>query len=154
MLTVYGFREKKENCLQTDMYISKREARAEALKRGFRSKFELTFATMIEELKLKVEYESKKISYTKPAKKHSYTPDWTIGWNKYIETKGIFSASDRQKTLLVRKQNPEITVYMLFQNSRVTLSKKSKTTYGMWCDDNEIPWADIRDVDKWKGWFN
>lgn len=136
------------------MRISKRQARQGALSRGFRSKFEDNFSSMLIELKLKVEYETDKITFIQPAKKRIYTPDWKIGTNQYIETKGLFTAADRQKTLLVREQNPEIKVYLLFQNSRVTLTKKSKTTYAMWCDKNNIEWADIKDIDKWKGWFS
>lgn len=103
---------------------------------------------------MKAIYEKDKIAYTVPETSRTYHPDWFIGDRRYIETKGRFTSYDRSKTLWVRKSNPEITVYLLFQDSKKTLSKKSKTTYGDWCNKHGIPWADIRDTEKWKGWFN
>ncbi|HET8688062.1 MAG TPA: hypothetical protein VFM18_15615 [Methanosarcina sp.] len=120
----------------------------------YRSKFEEKFAVTLANLALKAIYEKDNIKYTVPETIKTYHPDWYIGPRKYIETKGRFTAYDRSKTLWVRKSNPEITVYLLFQDSRKTLSKKSRTTYGDWCDKHDIPWADIKDIDKWKGWFN
>jgi Phage endonuclease I len=136
------------------MRISKRTARKEAISKGYRSKFELDFSKKLKELKLKALYESEKIHYIQPEKRRTYNPDWTIGKNKYIEQKGRFTTSDRQKTLLVQLSNPNIKVYLIFQNSNITLSKVSNTTYGMWCDKNGIEWADIKNVTKWSKWFN
>jgi hypothetical protein len=136
------------------MRISKRKARKEAIANGYRSKFELTFANKLKELGLKAEYESEKIHYIQPEKVRMYNPDWTIRKGIYIETKGRFTATDRAKMLFVIKSNPFITFYMIFQNSNVTLSKVSKTTYGQWCDKNGIEWADIKNITKWSKWFN
>lgn len=135
------------------MRITKRKARKEAIASGYRSKFELTFANKLKELGLKAEYESEKIHYIQPEKVRTYNPDWTIGRDIYIETKGRFSASDRAKMVLVQRSNPTVKFYILFQNSNVTLSKVSKTTYGQWCDKNDIEWADIKDVKRWESWF-
>lgn len=133
--------------------ISRREARKEALKAGFRSNFEYEFSKKLKALKKKVSYETDKLLYTQPEVKRVYTPDWTIKKDVYIETKGIFSSVDRKKILLVLKSNPEITLYLLFQNSKLTLSKKSNTTYAEWCDKNNIKWADIKDINRWRKWF-
>ena len=135
------------------MRVSKRTARKEALSKGYRSNFELSFAKRLTELKLKAQYESEKIYYVQPEKIRIYHPDWTIGKNVYIETKGRFTASDRQKILYVMKSNLFCTIYLLFQNSKVTLSKVSKTTYGDWCTKNGVLWADIRDEKTWRKWF-
>jgi hypothetical protein len=135
------------------MRISKRIARKESLEHGFRSKFEFDFSKQLKQLKLKAKYEDTKLNYIVPEKTKKYTPDWTIREGFYIETKGQFTASDRAKMLWVREHNPTITVYLLFQNSKVTLSKLSKTTYAEWCNKNNIEWADIKDIKKWKGWF-
>lgn len=135
------------------MQITKKKARKEAFKQGYRSNFELTFATKLKELGLKAQYESEKIHYIQPEKVRTYNPDWTIRKGYYIETKGRFIASDRQKILMVQKSNPKITIYLLFQNSKVTLSKVSNTTYGDWCDTRGIIWADIKDITKWSKWF-
>jgi hypothetical protein len=135
------------------MRITKRTARREALKNGYRSKFELQFSKKLETLKIKVQYETDKIVYIQPEKQRTYIPDWTIGKNRYIETKGRFTAQDRQKVLCVIKSNPKIKLYLLFQNAKVTLSKVSKTSYGDWCDKNNIEWADIKDENKWLSWI-
>ena len=136
------------------MRITKRKARKEAIANGYRSKFELTFANKLKELGLKAQYESEKIHYIQPEKVRTYNPDWTIRKGIYIETKGRFTASDRQKMLYVQQSNPNEVFYLLFQNSSVTLSKASKTTYGQWCDKNGIEWADIKNERKWSKWFN
>lgn len=86
-------------------------------------------------------YEVDKFSYTIPASKHIYTPDFKLSDTKYLEAKGIFDAADRKKMKLMKEQHPHITFYMLFQNAHKKLSKTSKTTYAMWCDKNEIPWG-------------
>lgn len=130
-----------------------RKARKEALSKGYRSKFELNFANKLKELGLEVEYEKTKVIYTQPETIRTYIPDWYISKNVFVETKGRFTGTDRKKILFVRRSNPKITLYLLFQNSKVTLSKISKTTYGMWCTKNSIPWADIKEVDKWRKWF-
>jgi len=135
------------------MRITKRKARKEAIANGYRSKFELTFANKLKELGLKALYESEKIHYIQPEKVRTYNPDWTIRENIYIETKGRFTASDRAKMVLVQRSNPNVTFYMVFQNSNITLSKASKTTYGVWCNKNGIEWADIKNITKWSKWF-
>jgi len=135
------------------MRVTKRTARQEAFDNGYRSKFEYDFAKKLKKYKLKATYEPDKIKYVQPEISRTYCPDWKIKHNVYIETKGIFSSSDRKKMLLMRISNPNIKVYMLFMSARNTLNKRSKTTYGMWCDKNGIEWADIKNVKKWKGWF-
>lgn len=135
------------------MRSSKRFARKTAFEHGFRSNFEYDFSKLLIQYNLKATYETEKIKYIVPEAKKTYCPDWVIGTSTYIETKGVFSATDRKKILLVRKSNPETTVYLLFQNSKVRLSKKSNTTYAEWCNKNEIIWADIRDIKRWTSWF-
>lgn len=135
------------------MRCSKRTARKEALAHGYRSNFEYDFFKQLETYKLKAEYETEKLSYIVPETKKTYTPDWVIGESIFIETKGRFSSPDRKKILLVRKCNPKAVLYLLFQNSKITLSKKSKTTYAEWCDKNGLIWSDIRDIKRWRAWF-
>lgn len=94
-----------------------------------------------ETLGKEVTYEPDKLTYTIPASQHTYTPDFKLRDKTYIEGKGIMDATDRKKMKLVKEQYPDITFYMLFQNAHKRLSKKSKTTYAMWCDKNGIPWG-------------
>jgi len=74
---------------------------------------------------------------------HTYNPDWKIKENTFLETKGLFKASDRAKHLHIREQHPELTVYLVFQNPNNKLSRVSKTTYGEWCTKHGIEWATI-----------
>lgn len=85
-------------------------------------------------------YETEKIQYTK---EHTYTPDFVLGKNTYLECKGRFVAADRAKHLLIKKQHPEITVYFLFERPYNTLSKASKTTYAEWCERNQFEWTTL-----------
>lgn len=136
------------------MRITKRFARKEALLAGFRSKFELDFSKKIKSIHKKAEYEADKIPYIVPQQTKNYIPDWKIAPKTYIETKGLFSSTDRKKIILVLLHNPGIKLYLLFQNSKLTISKKSKTTYGDWADKNNIEWSDIKNITKWRKWFN
>jgi hypothetical protein len=133
---------------------SKRFHRREAISKGFRSKFELDVAKWFVEEKLSVEYEPCKIKYTVPESQHVYTPDFQPlkKDNIYLEAKGYFSAADRKKMLHVIRSNPEIEFRMILQNSSMKISKRSKTTYAMWCDKNNIEWCDWKDKTKLKRW--
>lgn len=78
------------------------------------------------------EYETIKLSYTTP---HTYTPDFTdVQGKRIIETKGWFPPSDRAKMLAVKRDNPDWTIALCFQNPETKISKKSKTTYRQWAE--------------------
>lgn len=104
----------------------------------YKSKLESTFAKTF-----KLPYEQDKINYTI---EHTYNPDWTVSENVFLETKGIFDFEDRRKTLAVKKQHPNITVALVFQNSKAKIYKGSKTTYAEWCDKHKVIWFDIKDA--------
>ena len=106
----------------------------------YRSKFESQFAAVV--VGKSVKYETDKIKYEIPASKHTYTPDFTLAPNVYIETKGRFVASDRKKHLLIKKQHPEITILFVFMNARNTITKTSKTTYADWAKQNDFQYID------------
>lgn len=99
----------------------------------FKSKFEEELAKFykIEDL-----YEADKLEYILI---NRYTPDFSFG-NIYVEAKGFWKPSDRRKMLEVMKQHPKKKFIMFFQDSSVKISKRSKTTYGDWCDKNNIEW--------------
>jgi hypothetical protein len=97
-------------------------------------------------------YEQDKIKYTIPAKVHTYTPDFKITNNTYIETKGQWTLQDRKKALLVQEQHPHILIlYVLYRNQR--LSKKSTTTYLEWAMKNKLPCCLYSDSDTWKAFI-
>ncbi|MGH7746923.1 MAG: endonuclease I [Candidatus Dormibacteria bacterium] len=87
-------------------------------------------------------YEKERVYYTVPEKVHFYLPDWELD-SVLIETKGRFTSTDRKKILLVKEQNPELQLLMVFGRPQNTLSKKSKTTYGDWCTANKISWVGV-----------
>lgn len=76
-------------------------------------------------------------------KEHTYNPDWTLRPGVFLEAKGRFTSADRAKHLAVKKQNPDVIVYFLFEKPYQTLNKRSKTTYADWCDKNGFPWTTL-----------
>ena len=103
----------------------------------FRSKFEKRIA---KNSKKGWTYESLTLSWQPPIKK--YTPDFILPNGVIVEAKGHFNIQDRLKMLCVIAQHPEKDIRMLFMNANNKISKKSKTSYGGWCDNNGIKWAE------------
>ena len=92
------------------------------------------------------------IEYLKPAKVHKYLPDFVVG-NIIIEAKGRFESEDRSKHLLIRKQygHPDeggLDIRFLFSNPRQKISKKSQTTYAMWCERYGFKYADLNGLEE------
>ena len=113
------------------------------LRYGFRSGLEERIANELETESVEFEFEETKLKYVKPQKTHTYTPDFYLPKQKiFIETKGLFTSADRQKMRLVKEQHPELDIRFIFNNSKTRISKKSKTTYGMWCEKYKFPFAD------------
>ena len=84
-----------------------------------------------------------KIVYFQPEIKKTYTPDFPIqNTQLVIETKGAFNSADRKKMKTIKAQNPNLDIRFIFSNSRARISKKSKTTYGMWCERYGYKYAD------------
>jgi G:T-mismatch repair DNA endonuclease (very short patch repair protein) len=109
----------------------------------FRSGLEEKVADLLEGLGITYKYESEKLSYTI---EHNYTPDFVLPNYTYLETKGYWDAADRRKVLAVKKANPEIDLRMIFQSPYNKISKKSKTTYAMWCEKHAIPWTSFHNI--------
>jgi hypothetical protein len=113
-----------------------------AKKYGFKSGLEETISQQIESQGIKVEYETEKVPYIIPASTHTYSPDFKLPNGIRVETKGRFVAADRKKHLLVKEQNPHMDIRFVFSNSKNKITKKSKTTYGDWCEKNGYKYAD------------
>ena len=109
----------------------------------FRSKLEERVATLLQELGVSYEYETKKISYVI---QHKYTPDFVLPNHTVLECKGYWDAEDRRKIKQVKKDNPDLDIRMVFQSPYNTISKKSKTTYAQWCEKHDIPWTHFHDI--------
>ena len=120
-----------------------------AKKYGFKSGLEENVSKQIESKGIAVEYESEKVAYVIPASEHTYNPDFKLPNGIRVETKGRFVLADRKKHLLVKEQNPNLDIRFVFSNSKNKINKKSKTTYGDWCDKHGFKYADKEIPDSW-----
>lgn len=102
----------------------------------FRSGFEKKFSE-----KFDLPYEKDRFKYRV---EHRYTPDFKVTDKIFVETKGLFSSSERTKTLEVMKQN-DVQIVFVFMNPSLTLRKGSKTTYANWCKKNDVLWFTLDD---------
>jgi hypothetical protein len=118
---------------------AKRQA---ALVAGYRSGLEVDIDKILKDNGIDGEYEQHKISYTKPATQHKYTPDFRLPNGIFIETKGRFVLADQQKHILIKAQSPELDIRFVFQNSKNKIRKGSKTTYADWCIKYGFLYAD------------
>jgi len=103
-----------------------------AHRNGYRSGLENQVAKYLKDNKIKFLYEKVKIEWEDLAYR-TYTPDFVLGNGIIIETKGMFTASDRRKHLCIKKQHPKLDIRFVFTNSRCKLKKGAKSTYGEWC---------------------
>jgi hypothetical protein len=128
---------------------SKSKVRRNAQKKGYRSGFELKVSEQLNEAKVPFGYEDTVISYTKPATNHKYTIDFRLPNGVLIEAKGRWTLEDRKKHLLVREQNPELDIRIIFQSPNNKIRKGSKTTYADFCDKHGIQWAAKEVPESW-----
>lgn len=119
------------------------------LKYGFRSGLEEEIAKKLTSKGVSFLFEERVIPYTKPSRVSKYTPDFELPNGIIIESKGRFVTADRQKHLLVKDQHPNLDIRFVFSNSRARISKRSSTTYGMWCEKHGFLYADKEIPDAW-----
>ena len=107
--------------------------REAAYKHGYKSGLELHVAEQIKICEYPLNYETEILNYIVPERKAKYTPDFVLikkdGTTMYIETKGRWTSTDRQKMKHVLASNPGIDIRMIFQNPNQKISKGSPTTY-------------------------
>lgn len=116
-------------------------------KYNFRSDFEIDIANELDDKGIAFEYEHLRIPYQrKPSK---YLVDIELPNGIFLEIKGLFTGSDRTKHLLIKKQHPDLDIRFIFQRAKNKLNKKSKTTYGDWCDKHGFKWAEGHVPDEW-----
>ena len=116
---------------------------------GYRSGLEEQIAQQIKDCGLQVDYESTKLKFIRPARHSKYTPDFILPNGIVIETKGRFITDDRQKHLIIKEAHPDLDIRFVFSNSRTRISKKSKTTYAMWCEKHGFQYADKWIPEEW-----
>lgn len=131
------------------MATKKYSAKRAGLKHGYRSGLEDRVAKALKEQGIDPRYEQEQISYTVPARKAKYTPDFRLPNGIFVETKGRFVVADRQKHLFIKAQHPELDIRFVFSNSKAKISKTSKTTYGMWCEQHGFIYADKEIPKEW-----
>ena len=120
-----------------------------AKKYGFKSGLEESISQQIEGRGIEVKYESEEVNYIIPASEHTYHPDFKLPNGIRVETKGRFVLANRKKHLLVKEQNPQLDIRFVFSNSKNKINKKSKTTYGMWCEKHGFKYADKEIPQSW-----
>lgn len=88
-------------------------------------------------------YERKKIKYMPPPPKmKSYTPDLVLDNGIIIEVKGLFTAKDRKKHLLILEQHPELDIRFIFSKPHTYITASKKKTYAEWCEHYGFKWAE------------
>ena len=92
----------------------------------------------------RVKYEPDAIPYIQPVKERKYTPDFKVAHGVYIEAKGKLDLATRQKMVWFKEMHPRITIIFLFMNPDNKITKRSKTTYGMWATKEGFLWLDFR----------
>jgi hypothetical protein len=102
---------------------------------GKRSGLEVQVASLLDKARVKYEYEPQdgKIRYIKHEEK-LYAPDFVLENGIIIEAKGEFKSVDRKKHLLIKEQHPDQDIRFIFSNPQQRISKRSSTTYAMWCE--------------------
>ena len=109
-------------------------------------------ARHLKEKKVAFGYENETLSYIIPESKHKYTPDFTLPNGVVVEAKGRFTPADRKKMSLVKEQNPERDIRLIFMVDN-TLSKASKTTYTDWATKRGFISCVSRSGEIPKEWF-
>ena len=129
---------------------SNNKQRQAAYKYGYRSGLELKVADQIKESKYPVRYETETLQYIVPQKNSKYTPDFIFtkknGKTMYVETKGRWTSTDRQKMKHILASNPHIDLRMVFQNPNQKISKGSKTTYEMYANKLGIQYVAKKEI--------
>lgn len=125
-----------------------RKGYAAAKRKGYRSGLEVKIQDQLKERKQKFQYEAIKIEW-EDLKYRKYTPDFILSNGIIVETKGLFTATDRRKHLLIKEQHDGIEIRFVFESSKRRLSKISKTTYADWCNKHGFKFADREIPEEW-----
>ena len=103
------------------------------------------------------EYHPQRISYTKPATKHTYQPDWKIVRGNhvvFVEAKGRFrERAEYTKYLYVRealKKNEELVFLFMKPNTPMPFAQKrkdgTKRSHAEWADAEGFRWFDEKSI--------
>lgn len=110
------------------------------VKAKYRSGLETQTAAFLSECQQEVRYEKLRIEWEDLAYR-TYTADFVLDNGIIIETKGMFTATDRRKHVEIKRQHPELDIRFVFTNANAKLYKGAKTTYKDWCEKHSFLWA-------------
>ena len=113
------------------------------MKKGnrYRSGFETSLAHSLHKRGVDFTYEEDRFEYV--GKPRHYTPDFYIpATGIYVEAKGHLTTADRMKHKAIKEQHPAVDIRFVFVRAQNKIYKGSKTTYAMWAEKNDIPWAE------------
>lgn len=96
-----------------------------------------------------VRFETFRLPYVVPEKRHFYTPDFLLPNMILVEAKGIFDSTDRAKHLFVKAQFPELDIRFVFTRSAAPINPGSKTTLADWCLKYGYKFADKQIPPEW-----
>lgn len=75
-----------------------------------------------------------------------YYPDFVLKTKKggkiYLEGKGKFSAPDRKKMLLVKRQHPDLDIRFVFYRASAKIRKGSTTSHADWATKHGFQFSD------------
>jgi hypothetical protein len=109
----------------------------------YRSGLEGKVADLLSSLKVKYEYESRKLAYILEC---NYIPDFLLPNGIFLEVKGRLTSEDRRKMIAVKKSNPDLDIRFVFQAPFNKIYKGSKTTYAKWCEKHGFPWTSYQSI--------
>lgn len=113
-----------------------------------RSSSELKVYKALKRAGLPIKYETKKLPYVLEPK--NYIPDFEVKPGVFFEVKGYLESKDRTKLKAVKKNNPEVTIKILFDKPNTRIYKGSKTTYAEWAEKNGFEWCQTDNIpDDW-----
>lgn len=118
----------------------------------YRSRFEEKVAKSLQEQGVKVLYETRSFPYEQPVRKYhcaacgakaivkerTYTPDFILPDESWIEVKGKFTGADRVKMLAIQEQYPDQKIYLLFMRDNY-LTKNKLMRYSEWATKHGFP---------------
>lgn len=110
---------------------------------GHLSKFETQVAEVLDELKVKYEYETLKLPYVLPSPVKQYKPDFSlVSDGTIIEVKGWLKYTDQQKMIAVKAAHPSLDIRFVFYDPNKKLPRR-KLTHSDWAIQQGFPWTDL-----------
>lgn len=119
----------------------------------YRSGSERRLADVLKAAKCPFQFEPYYIPY-RVEQTRKYLPDFVLPNGIILEVKGRFTATDRQKQLLVRKSNIFDDIRIVFDNPNNKLYKGAKSTYADWCSKHGIQFCSAKDHSVIRAWVS